>query len=221
MSTIKLTTSTQGAITRTVSDKSASGERRPYHHGNLREALLEAAELILEEEGLAGLSLRAVARRAGVSRTAPYRHFDDKDDLLSAVAARGFRLLARSLEQASDGTAEPSDHMRGMARGYVRFASRHRALFRLMFGTGRPQVAGSEELSEEGARAYAVIADAMAARTGAAPRARDATLAAWSLVHGLAMLVNEGVVAPDAPGEEALDALVDRVASHLRLGPRV
>src|ERR1700716_1493086 len=104
----------------------------PYHHGDLRAACLHAARELLEEDGSAALSLRAVARRAGVAPSAPYRHYADRDALVSAVAAVGYRELGDYLTAAH---AEPSsiDDLAAVAVAYVRFALERPALFRVMF----------------------------------------------------------------------------------------
>src|SRR5258707_7214489 len=103
-----------------------------YHHGDLRAACLRAAMELLEEDGAAGLSVRAVARRASVSPNAPYRHYADRDALVSAVAAEGYRELAEELAAAHPFPSTPDD-LAGVAVTYVQFALEHPALFRVMF----------------------------------------------------------------------------------------
>src|SRR5260221_10566697 len=103
-----------------------------YHHGDLRAASLRAARELLEEDGSAALSMRAVARRAGVSPTAPYRHFPDREALVSAVASVGYRELAAKLAAAHPAPSTPDD-LTSVAVEYVRFALEHPALFRAMF----------------------------------------------------------------------------------------
>ena len=111
-----------------------------YHHGNLHEALLEAARALLAESGVEGLSLRKVAKAAGVSATAPYSHFRDKQALLAELAAEGFDELADSMEsQAASAGDDTRQRLAGLARGYVAFATQNPALFQLMFG---PAVSG-------------------------------------------------------------------------------
>jgi AcrR family transcriptional regulator len=154
---------------------STSAEGRSYHHGDLRAALLDAA-LGLLDDGEA-FSLRAVARRAGVSPNAPYRHYQDKDALLSALAGCGFDRLADRLEAAPDLVA--------MAQVYVAFALRHPGLFRLMYG--RPTANA----------AWGRTAEILASRLGT-PALQ---VGAWALVHGLAVLLLDGKLActdPDA-----------------------
>jgi AcrR family transcriptional regulator len=143
-----------------------------YHHGDLRAALVQAAEEILEEQGVAALSIREAARRAGVSHNAPYRHFPDRDSLLAALATEGFRRLGAELE-AHNG--------REMGEAYVRFAIAHPQRFRLMFGAQR-------EAAQE---TYATLVSAFC-KDGAIADPEKAAAAAWSLVHGLALLILDG-----------------------------
>lgn len=152
-----------------------------YHHGELRPALLRAAAEVLEKEGPGALSLRELARRAGVSHNAPYRHFSDREALLAALAADGFRLLGEALARAS-----------GRARGeaYVRFALDHPQLFRLMFG-GHLALARHRGLAEAAGRPYEALLGAFRAQATIAEPERAAA-AAWSLVHGLAHLLLDG-----------------------------
>lgn len=152
-----------------------------YHHGALHDALIDQAVVMLEA-GATDISLRALARRAGVSAAAPYRHFADKDHLMGAVAARGFELLAMAL-RAGDAEADP---LLGQGMAYVRFATAHPALFRLMFAGVVP--ACRNEYAASGAAAQAVLRSRVASE--------EAMLAAWALVHGLAMLIIEQRLPP-------------------------
>lgn len=165
--------------------------RSSYHHGDLRDALLDAAERALDRRGTPALALRAIARAAGVSHTAAYHHFADRQSLLRAVATRGFDRLRDALAAA----AAPEPGSRGfleMGVAYVHFAAEHPALFRLMFGAevarGRSRDGALRSASDG---AFQVLLDG-ARRL--APRAPDATVqqravAAWSVVHGLAGLL--------------------------------
>src|SRR5271165_5831849 len=113
---------------------------RAYHHGDLRRALLHAAEDVLATEGLNGLTLREVARKAGVSHNAPYNHFADKAALIAAVVEDAFKLFGHSLRQAYDETpGTPLDKVMALGSAYVRFAVDHPPLFRIMF---RPELCG-------------------------------------------------------------------------------
>ncbi|MCJ2048916.1 TetR/AcrR family transcriptional regulator [Methylobacterium sp. J-070] len=174
---------------------STSDRERTYHHGDLRAALVAAALDLLEAGGEAALSLRAVARACGVSAMAPYRHFAGKEDLLEAVAARGFADLAARLE-AADAAAEGGEALAAQGAAYVTFACRHPALFRLMFMRPCRGPVGSE--------AYRILERRAAALAGPAMGAEDLTLAAWSLVHGLAALILDRRVPLEGEAAEAL-----------------
>ena len=166
----------------------------PYHHGALREALVQAGLAILAESGdPAALSLRETARRAGVSAMAPYRHFPDKEALLAAVAAVGFERLAARLKTADHGgTGRAALVAQGQA--YVGFALAEPALFRLMFGAALAKAGASK--SEEGETAFSVMADRVGALTGAAER-EIVALHCWAVVHGLASLALDGQIDRD------------------------
>ncbi|MFF6841399.1 TetR/AcrR family transcriptional regulator [Streptomyces tanashiensis] len=167
-----------------------------YHHGDLRVACLRAARELLEEDGSAGLSLRAVARRAGVSATAPYRHYADRDALVSAVAAEGYRELAQHLAAAHPAPSTPED-LAAVAVVYVRFALDHPALFRAMFAepcdpASAERVAATAVIKEyvEG-----TVRDAFPGADGAGALATTV----WALVHGLAFLHLDGKLDASSP----------------------
>ena len=145
-----------------------------YHHGSLRAAVLAAAWKMIEKQGVAGLSLREAARRAGVSHNAPYRHFPDREALLAALAAEGFELLKKVIETSS-----------GRERGaaYVRFALENPQRFRLMFSLDHAEVRAQAR------SAYEKLKQTFA---GLGAEADFAAAAAWSLVHGLAQLAVDG-----------------------------
>ncbi|MGW4196492.1 TetR/AcrR family transcriptional regulator [Streptomyces sp. NPDC005004] len=174
-----------------------------YHHGDLRAACLRAALGLLEEDGSAGLSLRAVARRAGVSATAPYRHYADRDALVSAVAAEGYRELAGYLAAAHPAPATPDD-LAAVAVAYVRFALDRPAMFRVMFAEP------CDPTSEERVAATAAISEYVRSIVrGAFPGAADPDALAttvWAVVHGLAFLCLDGKL--DASTPEKVDAQV-------------
>jgi AcrR family transcriptional regulator len=171
--------------------------RETYHHGDLRRALLDAAAAVIAESGVAGLSMRDLARRAGVSHAAPAHHFGDKAGLLTAFAAEGFERLAEALE--STGSFLDA----GVA--YVRFAVTHRAHFEVMF---RPDLYHPEDPAlvaarrRSGAALYAGVEELpdAAADPGAV---RQAGLAAWSLAHGFATLWLSGAMPEVGDSPEA------------------
>src|SRR6185369_13923361 len=127
-----------------------SAESRPYHHGDLRRALVAAARRLREAEGPTALSLRAVAREAGVSPAAPYHHFKDKAELLDAVAQEGWELLELSMAEAKD-QAEGRGQMTALGIAYVCFARDNPALYRVMYDCSRDKDALPEQMKEEGA----------------------------------------------------------------------
>src|SRR5262249_13796730 len=164
----------------------------PYHHGDLRDALIQAAQEILEAEGLAALSLRGVARRAGVSPAAPYHHFPDKQALLDAVAERGFDALTAAMTTRMDKVSGGAGRLDASGIGYVAFAVGNPALFGLMFSAVGQNPSAGTSLDSARRHAYAVFQEAVAAWSpdGNADAAECVRL--WALVHGIAKLVLEG-----------------------------
>jgi AcrR family transcriptional regulator len=159
-----------------------------YHHGDLRSALVRAALELLEESGESALSLRAVARRAGVSSAAPYRHYADREALVSAVAAVGYRELAERLAAAHPSPSTP-EQLVSVAIAYVQFALKRPALFRIMFGESC-----DPENHERAAAAAAVSLYVRGIVERSFPQADAEALATaiWALVHGLASLHLDG-----------------------------
>jgi AcrR family transcriptional regulator len=168
---------------------------KSYHHGNLRPALIQAALELLREGGTEALSLRAVARRAGVSAMAPYRHFPEKEALLAAVAVHGFDRLRAMLSAADADAADPRGALVAQGVAYVSFACEDPALFRLMFGAAKPR--NYPELRTAGDAAYAVLAGRVATLCRESER-DDVALTCWSVVHGLASLLVDGQLRQDA-----------------------
>jgi len=169
-------------------------KKAAYHHGDLRRALLDAALRLIDTQGLQALSVREVARRAGVTHGAPYHHFADRASLLAALAEDGFELLVAAMrsEQARSRSA-PDEQLAAVGRGYVAFALAHPAYFKVMF---RPELSYGRPLYTGGTRAYDVLVEAVTALQPA-NRARSVdreliVLSSWSLVHGLASLWLDG-----------------------------
>jgi AcrR family transcriptional regulator len=171
--------------------RSAGSQRTSYRHGNLREALVEEAVKMMEERDDSAFTLREVAQRIHVSHTAAYRHFPSKGALLAEIAQRGFRLLTEALSQSLEAGRSAEDIVRLQGRAYVRTALKYPSHFRCMFGP--------KQFSEDEARAVEEACDqAFECLTKAStkllradfdtPAGQDATLAMWSLVHGLAHL---------------------------------
>jgi AcrR family transcriptional regulator len=207
----------------TRSRRNAVTRVQPYHHGNLRAALLEAAEAELEAEGIEGFSLRGVAKRAGVSHAAPAHHFSDVNGLLTGLAAEGYRRFVAAQEARQK--IAPSDGMAQLVAaglGYIDFALAHPALFRLMFSSGRPDHE-APELSAAGAEAFERLMDAVEQLRGVDPRknkkAMLGVMAAWAVAHGLADLLVAGrmkflLTLRQAEREVALAQLLRQSLAH-------
>ena len=190
---------------------------RRYHHGDLRAALLAAAEDELTEKGLEGFALRAVAKRAGVSHAAPAHHFGDSEGLLSALAAEGFRrFLAAQLRREAVAGPRRDDRLIASGLGYVDFALAHPALFRLMFSSARPNFA-TEELRAAAGAAQAHLLELAAALRGDAPAGdeRADVTALWAMAHGLADLLQAGRILGGLTPEERERILRDALARAL------
>jgi AcrR family transcriptional regulator len=166
----------------------------PYHHGDLRRALIDTALAMVTEEGAWNFTLREVARRAGVSHTAPYNHFEDKSALLAEVAALGFESLRQTLERTARGQRRSARQaFAGIAAAYVRFGVKHPAHYRLMFGAELAEKARYPTLQAASDAAFAVLTGVLergqASGQVRSGTVRDQALAAWSLVHGLTTLL--------------------------------
>jgi len=165
----------------------AQPEARPYHHGDLSRALVEAARRILETDGPAALSLRAVAREAGVSPAAPYHHFKDKGQLLDAVAHEGWVELDAALMRSRQDSDDDRRRMTSLGVAYVTFARDNPALYRVMYDCSRDKDALPDQMKEEGA--YFQVRNTIAHAAGEGVSEIDlelATIAAWCAGHGLA-----------------------------------
>ena len=159
---------------------------RGYHHGDLRNGLLEAARTILEEESLSALTLRAVARKAGVSHAAPYRHFSNHEALLVELSIEGFEELREAITDAAKAQGSESDRIATIGAAYMRFVAQRPALARLMFGG---QLPNRDQFPTLGLKA-----DSIGTAIGNALHDDGLGLAVWSAMHGLAMLVLENVI---------------------------
>jgi AcrR family transcriptional regulator len=190
---------------------------RPYHHGNLRAALLASAEQTLNEGG--ELSLRELARQVGVSHAAPRRHFAGKQALLDALAEDGFERLGDDLRTAVAEAGPGFDaHLRAFAHAYVAFATDHAALLDLMFA-GKHRPGAADSLRQAADRAFeaplTLIADAQAAGEAVPGDPQGVGMVAFATLQGLAALANGGMLG-DAELGEMVDAAVERLILGLR-----
>jgi AcrR family transcriptional regulator len=192
--------------------------RRPYHHGNLRRALLDEALATVSAEGVEALTLREIGARVGVSRTALYRHFADKRALLSAVATEGFSTLRQQLVSAWEDHGRGDSAFHAMGAAYVHFAIDNPSRYRVMFGGFVDPQAHDPELAAEAEGAFQALVSALATlQESAIVRVDDAVLMAryvWALVHGLAMLGIDGQLREKG----AIEELMHYAFARLRTG---
>lgn len=182
-----------------MANRKAKSTTRPArsarHHGQLRDALVDATLAMIEQRGAEDVTLRAVARAAGVSHMAPYNHFDDRGALIAAAAAAGFRRMRQEMEtrMAAFAAGDPR-RLQAVGVAYVVFAAANPQLFRLMFGPELADTTGHPELRETAHAVYGTLLGALGIAApppaGAAPP--PAAVAPWALVHGLAMLLVTG-----------------------------
>ncbi len=193
----------------------------PYHHGDLRSALIDAALDIINELGPQSLSIREVARRTGVSHSAPYRHFADRDALIVAVVERGFELMEETFDRLKAETSRDStDQFVATGLAYVAFAFNHPAYYRVMFSGDL--LVTSQSLRHTSAAIFATLVSNIETcqQTGVV-RSGDPkmmAIALWSTVHGFVTLANENRLT-DLTGEEySIDAIQDQVIGHIFMG---
>jgi AcrR family transcriptional regulator len=200
---------------------STSRPDKPYHHGDLHNALLEAGLEILDREGIAAVTLRAIAARAGVSHAAPAHHFGNLKGLMTALAAIAFDRLHASIQEAIDAAPkDPVEQMRASGRGYVRFAETNPGLFRLMFNSSLLE-ASNPDLQHAGQRAYmqlcGIAAPAAKLRGGTSEEdVRAVALQIWCTAHGFAHLLLEQQITAPPGGQPRASRLPDIAGLLLR-----
>ncbi|MBN8816740.1 MAG: TetR/AcrR family transcriptional regulator [Sphingomonas sp.] len=198
--------------------KDSKVEKSGYHHGDLRAALIAKGLRMLEEQDDADLSLRALARAVGVSATAVYRHFPDKEALREALALAAYDRLGEAQRAAAIGMNNVFDEFQAMGRTYVRFALDHPALFRLMTsipGDGELFDFDRDQSDDQAAKLLRAYARKLAGKGASPDTIKTIAMRAWALVHGLAVLMIDGYV----PRDEALiDAVVDTRALGMHRG---
>lgn len=206
---------------RTDAERDKTERSKAYHHGDLRAALIAAAGEMLERDGPEAISLRAVARAAGVSQSAPYNHFQSKEDLLATVAALGFDALAASQKRASN-TAHPGEaRITALGLDYIAFALAHPQLYRLMYGAGVSDWCAHPAVMEAKGASFRPVQDALKEHLGRHSTCADvetAAIAGWALVHGLSMLLLDRSLDPAKKAGGGSDGLVRRVVTSFAAG---
>jgi AcrR family transcriptional regulator len=193
-----------------------------FHHGNLRQALIDGALLILGKEGAGAITLREVARRAGVTHAAPYRHFDGKEALLAAVAEEGFLQLKADIESVVPGPGDALDRLQRFGEAYIRFALKNPAHYRLMYGPEFAHRAAHPALQTASRDAFAMIVGAV--RDSQAERVvRDGdpvqlALTTWSMVHGLSQLMMDRQLEDAGVGKSQHDGVIRLAMAVVREG---
>ena len=195
-------------MVRSAHPRAGKKPAKPYHHGDLRRALLDEALRTIQTHGVEHLTLRTVGESLGVSRSALYRHFADKQALLATVGTEGFRTLRQVLADAWARSGRGRVGFEAMARAYVQFAVTHPSHYRVMFGGFIESAAKDDQFVAEADAAFQVLVDALVEQQNDGDiRRDDPVLMArflWALVHGTAMLVIDGQL-PEAVQREALE----------------
>lgn len=189
---------------------------KPYHHGDLREHLLREGEAALAEMPVEAVSLREIARRAGVSHAAPKHHFPTLGDLLGEIAARGFERFVLHLAKAAEAASQQSPEARlvAMGRAYIAFAEDNSAIYGLMFGKN-DECSMTEHLALASRSAWTQLEEAVAAEAGEA-HARDGALLVWSFVHGLSMLKIERRLPPQVQMPQSFEFAFRMIIAGIR-----
>jgi AcrR family transcriptional regulator len=199
--------------------RAARKPRRPYHHGNLRRALLDEALATIRTEGVERVTLREIGARLGVSRTALYRHFADKRALLAAVATEGFRELRQQLVTAWEEGGYRRAAFESMGVAYVTFAVKHPSHYRVMFGGFVDPKVRDPELAAEGEGAFRALVDALIALQRAEIVRGDDTLKmarfVWAVVHGVAMLAIDGQLREPSAIDELMRYAIERLQTGI------
>jgi AcrR family transcriptional regulator len=200
--------------------KTRKRSAKPYHHGDLRRALIDEALRTIEAEGVERLTLRTVGARLGVSRSALYRHFADKQALLATVGKEGFSKLRQALADAWEGNGHGRIGFEAMHRAYVQFAAAHPSHYRVMFGGFIESAEKDDHFISEARSAFQVLVDALVEQQNAGDIRRDDPVLmarfVWAVVHGTAMLFINGQL-PERAQREALEPyLAERIYASIR-----
>ncbi len=185
-----------------------------YHHGDLRQALIAAARRALETSSPEEITLKSLALRLGVSQPAPYRHFNNREALLAAVAADGFERFRAALAEAA-ATAPPGEAFVRSAMAYIEFGRANRGVYRLMFASPVLATQGDDrELEQAGSAAFTFLLDRVAT-VAAADRVYPTAVWIWSTLHGMVMLESVGLLSGPVQDRVSAEAIVRQMAASL------
>lgn len=198
-----------------IRSKAKVESERPYHHGNLRRALLDEALATIRTGGVAGLTLREIGARVGVSRTALYRHFTDKGALLAAVATEGFRLLRERLVASWEEGGRGREGFDAQGVAYIRFALANPSHYRVMFGGFVDTKASADDLATEAEGAFTALVDALVSLQQSGQVRQDDPLVmahfVWAVVHGVALLAIDDQLHEPANVETLIPYAIARI----------
>jgi AcrR family transcriptional regulator len=211
-----------------VKNKAEAGAARPYHHGDLKNALIAGALKQIAARGAGALSLREVARCTGVSHASTYRHFPNKESVLATIAEQGFRKLSQAMRIAAQGDCDPQEKLHRAGAAYVEFGVSHPHHLQVMFGGFIVSDEAYPGLAEASKEAYELLTSTVRAGQKAGQiQSKDPqliALAAWSQVHGLALLIASGQIRAEGTGPlkhgEIADGVLTLLQEGLSLRPR-
>jgi len=194
--------------------------KKTYHHGDLRNSLIVAAEQLLEQKGVAALSLREVAKVAGVSHTAPYRHFEDKNALLVGLAVVGYGRLADEMETCvNDQPDDPSKQLSSSLHAYIALARKHPQMTNLIFGGVLKNLCYEGDLAVESERAFngllRIILNGQEAGLYIEKETKELALLVWSIAHGFSMLITAGQMGELSDDEKATQMMVSNMGEMI------
>jgi len=196
-----------------------TGRTDTYHHGDLRQTLMNNCLKLIEDKGVSGFTLREVARISGVSPAAPYHHFKSKTELLAAVAVMGFGMLNEAQRKASEKIDNPGDRLRALGRSYVMFAVNHKVYFHVMFRANPEPLWENDHVLNAAKQALTHLENTIRelnpeAEESGGKHFRAAVITCWSMAHGLASLWVDGPLRVTESRKLDIEELVDLVFSH-------
>jgi len=187
-----------------------------YHHGNLRQTLMNNCLKLIEEKGVSGFTLREVARISGVSAAAPYHHFKNKTELLAAVAVMGLKMLDEAQRKASEQFDNPGLRLKALGKSYVMFAVNHKVYFQVLFRTSNEPLWENKQVMNAAKHAFSHLESTIRelypeAEEDNSRQIHAIVLTCWSMVHGLASLWVDGPLRATESGELKIEQLVDLI----------